>query len=90
MSDVQTNAAVPSSPAFKYDAKLANEIELKWQDAWDKDKTYYTPNPVGDMSQAFDKEKEKLYILDISVSFRSGTARRSSAWLYRNRCLCSV
>lgn len=51
--------------AFRYDSKLANEIELKWQDNWDKDHTYYTPNPVGKMNEGFDPAKEKLYVLDM-------------------------
>lgn len=60
----QAPATNPDRP-FRYDAKLANEIELKWQDIWEQDKTYYTPNPVGDLAQGFDSSKEKIYILDM-------------------------
>lgn len=64
MSDAKSQNNSQSA-AFKYDARLANEIELKWQDNWEKDKTYYTPNPVGKMDENFDSSKEKLYVLDM-------------------------
>lgn len=57
---------VPASNfPFRYDARLANEIELKWQDTWEKEHTYYTPNPTGDMSDGFSASKEKLMIMDM-------------------------
>ncbi|MFN8016083.1 MAG: leucine--tRNA ligase [Acidimicrobiia bacterium] len=52
-------------PQYKYDAKLANALELKWQDIWEQNHTYYTPNPIGDLSRNFDASKEKIYILDM-------------------------
>ncbi len=54
-----------TEPKFRYDANMANEIELKWQKSWDERNTYYTPNPTGDLADKFDKKKEKLYILDM-------------------------
>jgi leucyl-tRNA synthetase len=32
-------------PPFRYDARLANEIELHWQDRWDREGTFQSPNP---------------------------------------------
>lgn len=50
---------------YRYNALLAREIETKWQDIWDKNNTYYAPNPTGSMSEHFDASKKKLYILDM-------------------------
>ncbi|HYB18322.1 MAG TPA: class I tRNA ligase family protein [Streptosporangiaceae bacterium] len=33
------------TPPFRYDARLANEIELKWQDRWEREGTFQAPNP---------------------------------------------
>src|SRR5579859_3284473 len=32
------------TPPFRYDARLANEIELRWQDRWEQDGTFHAPN----------------------------------------------
>jgi leucyl-tRNA synthetase len=37
-------------PAFRYSADFANRIEAKWQDYWEQNKTFYAPNPVGDLA----------------------------------------
>ena len=36
-----------STPPFRYDARLANEIELKWQQRWEREGTFQSPNPPG-------------------------------------------
>ena len=40
----------PQSTPYRYTAEMANEIELKWQDCWDKLGTFNAPNPVGDLA----------------------------------------
>src|SRR4051794_5596581 len=40
-----------SSPTHRYSAELANAIEEKWIARWDERKTYYTPNPKGDLAE---------------------------------------
>lgn len=66
MSDA---APAPSdtAPAFRYSARLANEIEGKWQDYWEEQRTFWTPNPSGPLSDGFDaaKDRTKLYVLDM-------------------------
>ena len=54
-------------PGFRYDARLAAEIESRWQDAWERDHTFWAPNPVGPLSEGFDRVagEEKLYVLDM-------------------------
>jgi len=42
-------------PRFRYDARLANEIELRWQDYWEAAGTFRTPNPAGPLATGFDQ-----------------------------------
>jgi leucyl-tRNA synthetase len=53
-------------PPFRYDAALANEIELAWQARWAADGTFQAPNPVGSLSAGFERAAghPKAYILD--------------------------
>ena len=65
-----TTAADPSEsaadvPRFRYSAALADQIETSWQDRWDADGTFHTPNPVGPLSDGFDR-----------VAILGGTAQR--------------
>jgi leucyl-tRNA synthetase len=46
------------TPPFRYDARLANEIELRWQDRWDSDGTFRTP------SLPASSGRPKFYLLD--------------------------
>jgi leucyl-tRNA synthetase len=39
--------------AFRYDARLAGAIESRWQDRWQAEGTFATPNPVGDLSTGY-------------------------------------
>ena len=34
------------TPRFRYDARLANEIELRWQDRWEREGTFESPDRV--------------------------------------------
>jgi leucyl-tRNA synthetase len=57
----------PDDPLpFRYDAKLANEIELAWQARWGRDGAFNTPNPVGSLADGFEQTegKPKEYVLD--------------------------
>ena len=64
----------PDVPQHRYNAALANEIEAKWQDRWDADRTFWTPNPVGDLAVGFAEvaQRRKLYVLDM-FPYPSGT-----------------
>ncbi|HEY3735139.1 MAG TPA: class I tRNA ligase family protein [Streptosporangiaceae bacterium] len=67
-SGVATPAAdTDGHPAFRYDARLANEIELQWQDRWEAEGTFCTPNPSGSLSGGFDRMagRPKFYVLDM-------------------------
>jgi leucyl-tRNA synthetase len=57
----------PDDPLpFRYDARLAGELELAWQRRWEADGTFNVPNPVGSLSAGFEQTegKPKAYILD--------------------------
>jgi leucyl-tRNA synthetase len=58
-------------PSFRYDARLASEIELRWQDRWEREGTFHAANPVGTLSDGalsagFGAEagRSKFYLLD--------------------------
>ncbi len=55
------------TPPYRYTAELANQIEARWQDWWEQNETFHTPNPVGPLA---DPEKlrqrgEKLFVQDM-------------------------
>src|SRR5215470_5250045 len=54
-------------PPHRYTAALANEIEQRWQDRWDAEGTFHTPNPVGPLSAGFDEVagQPKFYVNDM-------------------------
>ena len=55
------------APRFRYNARLANEIEAKWQERWERDRVFWAPNPSGPLSEGFDEvaDRRKLYVLDM-------------------------
>jgi len=55
------------SPRFRYDAQMANEIELRWQDYWETAGTFCTPNPAGPMAEGFHQAAghPKFMIMDM-------------------------
>jgi leucyl-tRNA synthetase len=44
------------TPRFRYDARLANEIELRWQDRWEREGTFESPDHV--------TNRPKFYLVD--------------------------
>ena len=53
-------------PAFRYTSGLANQIESKWQDHWEAEGTFETPNPAGPLAQPEKVAgREKLFVLDM-------------------------
>ncbi|WP_344419532.1 leucine--tRNA ligase [Pseudonocardia ailaonensis] len=62
-STTALNAApsdAPASPPYRYDARLAGEIERRWQDRWEAEGTFTTPDP-GEPGA----EKPKAYLMDM-------------------------
>ena len=54
-------------PSFRYDARLANEIEARWQERWKTDGTFHCPNPAGLLTEGFEQMagRRKFYALDM-------------------------
>src|SRR6195952_1916946 len=54
-------------PPHRYTAALANQIEEKWLEEWEKRKVFYAPNPAGDLSEPNHElaERPKYYALDM-------------------------
>jgi leucyl-tRNA synthetase len=66
MSDT-TNERTDETPPYRYTARLADEIERRWQDRWEAERTFWTPNPTGPLSDGFERvaDRTKLYVLDM-------------------------
>src|SRR5258708_5231089 len=60
-------AGAGGQPRFRYNARLANEIELRWEDHWEAAGTFRTPNPVGLLAAGFDQvtNRPKFMIMDM-------------------------
>jgi leucyl-tRNA synthetase len=62
-SDAEPGRGVPP---YRYTAALAGGIEARWQDRWDAEQTFSTPNPSGPLAdgEALDPG-EKFYLMDM-------------------------
>ncbi|MDQ1461431.1 MAG: leucyl-tRNA synthetase, partial [Actinomycetota bacterium] len=54
-------------PPQRYTAALANEIEHKWQDRWDEEHVFYTPNRTGLLSEdpRHVADRPHMFVLDM-------------------------
>ena len=50
---------------FQYSSVLADEIERRWQDRWEAEGTFHTPNPTGDLADASFQHRSKFYVMDM-------------------------
>ena len=51
---------------FRYDAALAGQIEMKWQEIWSDQGTFDVPNPVGTLSNGTSPDPaRKFYVIDM-------------------------
>jgi leucyl-tRNA synthetase len=62
---VTAESAAADELPFRYGARLASEIERYWQERWAAEGTFYTPNPVGPLSDGFVPGREPFYVLDM-------------------------
>ena len=63
----QSRGSADARPPFRYDARLADEIERRWQDRWEKAGTFHTPNPAGPLAEGFDRVlgRPKFFAMDM-------------------------
>ncbi|TFV89478.1 leucine--tRNA ligase [Blastococcus sp. CT_GayMR16] len=61
-------------PPHRYTPALAQQIELAWQDRWEREGTFHTPNPTGRLSAGFEKvaDRPKFFLMDM-FPYPSGT-----------------
>ena len=54
-------------PPFRYGARIAGEIEARWQDRWEADGTFNAANPAGLLAGGFDRMggRPKFMIMDM-------------------------
>jgi leucyl-tRNA synthetase len=66
-SPVSLVEAGDTALSFRYNAKLAEQIEATWQDRWDAEGTFNTPNPVGPLSEGFSNVagRPKQFVMDM-------------------------
>jgi leucyl-tRNA synthetase len=57
-----TNSPDRDAPAQRYTAKIADQIETRWQQRWAEERTFVQPNPG---ERGFDAGKPKFYCLDM-------------------------
>jgi leucyl-tRNA synthetase len=61
-----TNEPAADAPRHRYDAALAQQIELRWQERWDEQGAFHTPNPAGPLADPDVIDgREKLFVLDM-------------------------
>jgi leucyl-tRNA synthetase len=82
MSEQQAQASTTAPPAaviqdhspFRYDARLAEQVELSWQDRWAREGTFNCPNPSGPLADGFERfaGRPKFFVLDF-FPYASGT-----------------
>ncbi|RFU41353.1 leucine--tRNA ligase [Actinomadura logoneensis] len=76
MSEMEQGAATGVHPdggpadggsPYRYGARLANEIEARWQERWLAEGGFDSPNPTGSLAEGFERMKgrRKAYVLDM-------------------------
>ncbi|MGB6456456.1 MAG: leucine--tRNA ligase [Streptosporangiaceae bacterium] len=63
-----------TEPPYRYNARLAGQIELRWQDRWEADGTFHTASPAGSLSGGFERAagRPKFFVADM-FPYASGT-----------------
>jgi leucyl-tRNA synthetase len=61
-----SQAASTETP-FRYTARMAQDIEVAWQDRWEEEGTFNAPNPAGPWAQPDEvaARGDKLFVLDM-------------------------
>jgi leucyl-tRNA synthetase len=55
------------APPHRYSAAMANDIEVAWQERWERAHIFDAPNPVGELSAGFDRVaiRRQEFVLDM-------------------------
>ncbi len=58
------NRPSEETPAYRYTAALAGEVEQRWQQRWSAQQTFAAPNPVGSLATG-ELPADKLFVQDM-------------------------
>ncbi|HEY3437522.1 MAG TPA: leucine--tRNA ligase [Actinotalea sp.] len=61
----RADSAAAAETPYRYTAALAGEIEARWQERWDAEGTFHTPNPTGALADGADAAGEPFFIMDM-------------------------
>ena len=66
-ASVASVAMADAPPKFRYNATLANEIERRWQDRWEAERVFWTPNRTGLLAEDPRglADRPPLFVLDM-------------------------
>ena len=64
-SSTPDNETEDLQPTFRYDAALADQIEVEWQRRWSEQGTYEAPNPSGPLASQEVDARPKLFVMDM-------------------------
>ncbi len=68
-TDSGATPGAPPEPAHRYSPALATRLELAWQDRWEEQGTFHTPNPVGRLTDAqgrlADPASPSFFVMDM-------------------------
>lgn len=73
-----STVAADETPAFRYTAELAGEIEQRWQQHWEERGTFHAPNPVGPLKG--DVPDDKLFVQDMFRTRRAPACTSATRW----------
>jgi leucyl-tRNA synthetase len=67
MSQPNPEPTTDGVPPHRYTPALAQSIELAWEDRWEREGTFHTPNPTGRLSAGFQRvaDRPKAFVMDM-------------------------
>lgn len=65
MTNSDNSPTVAPAGDHRYTADLAASLEAKWQQYWKDEKTFYAPNPVGELATDQGLPDDKLFVQDM-------------------------
>ncbi len=64
-TETASERSEPDAPPYRYSAALAARIERGWQDRWETEGTFHTPNPSGPLADPAAVGGDKVYLMDM-------------------------